>query len=359
MSTDAVGGVWTFTMELSAGLAARGVEVLIAVLGPAPDRGRLRAAEALPGVRVVCGDYPLEWMREANDDNQAAAGEWLLDLATRFGPDVVHLNHFGHGGLPWGVPAVVVAHSCVGTWHEAVRGTPAGPEWAPYRRRVASGLARATLVVAPTHAMLADLSRIYDVSFRSIVIHNGRERPSTAPTRKQPFVFCAGRVWDDAKNVATLDRAAASIVWPVRVAGSVRHPEGGRVAFTHVELLGALGPSAMASHYSRAAIYALPARYEPFGLSVVEAAFAGCTLVLGDIPSLRELWGDTAVYVSPDDPDAMADRINMLTANRRGLREWGARARRHASRYTAERMVSGWRHAYSALLRGDRKPCTS
>ncbi len=32
----------------------------------------------------------------------------------------------------------------------------------------------------------------------------------------------------------------------------------------------------------------LPARYEPFGLSVLEAALSGCALVLGDIPSLRE-----------------------------------------------------------------------
>ena len=34
----------------------------------------------------------------------------------------------------------------------------------------------------------------------------------------------------------------------------------------------------------------LPARYEPFGLSILEAALSGCALVLGDLPSLRELW---------------------------------------------------------------------
>ena len=32
-----------------------------------------------------------------------------------------------------------------------------------------------------------------------------------------------------------------------------------------------------------ASIYALPARYEPFGLSILEAALSGCALVLGDI----------------------------------------------------------------------------
>ena len=57
---------------------------------------------------------------------------------------------------------------------------------------------------------------------------------------------------------------------------------------------------------ARAAIYALPAHYEPFGLSILEAAMSGCALVLGDIPSLREIWGDAAVFVHPDNRDAVA-----------------------------------------------------
>jgi glycogen(starch) synthase len=48
----------------------------------------------------------------------------------------------------------------------------------------------------------------------------------------------------------------------------------------------------------------LPARYEPFGLSVLEAALSGCALVLGDIASLREVWGGAACYVRPGDSRA-------------------------------------------------------
>jgi glycogen synthase len=59
-----------------------------------------------------------------------------------------------------------------------------------------------------------------------------------------------------------------------------------------------------ADWYARASIYALPARYEPFGLSALEAALSGCALILGDIPSLREVWLEAAPYVSPDDESA-------------------------------------------------------
>jgi glycogen(starch) synthase len=359
MSTDAVGGVWTFSLELAKGLQHHGIEVLLAVLGPAPDDGRLRAAAAVHGLRFEHRNFPLEWMREATDANQAEAGEWLLRLASSFSPDIVHLNHFCHGNLDWPAPCVVVAHSCVTTWYQHVRGTLPGPEWDDYRRRVQRGLMGAVLVAAPTRSMLDDLERIYGDLPRTSVLYNGRRPDDFRGARKHPFALCAARVWDEAKNVATLDAAAALSRWPIRVAGDVCHPEGGYVVFEHVELLGALGEARMASQYARAAIYVLPARYEPFGLSVLEAAFAGCALVLGDIPSLRELWEDTACYVPSNDPQAIAETINALSTNRRALQGRGARARRHAGRYSAEHMVDRWRETYRSLERERTTPCTS
>jgi glycosyltransferase involved in cell wall biosynthesis len=359
MTTDAVGGVWTFSLELAKGLQHHGIEVLLAVLGPAPDGGRIRAAAAIPGLRLEHRHFPLEWMREANDANQADAGEWLLGLASSFGPDIVHLNHFCHGNLPWPAPCIVVAHSCVATWYRYVRGTLPGAEWDDYRRRVKRGLTGAVLVAAPTRSMLDDLQGIYGGLTRTSVLHNGRRPDGFRAARKHPFALCAARLWDEAKNVATLDAAASMSRWPIRVAGDARHPEGGHAMFDHVEMLGALGEARMANQFARAAIYVLPARYEPFGLSVLEAAFAGCALVLGDVPSLRELWEDTACYVPSDDPRAIADALNALSADRRALQAQGARARRHAGRYSAEHMVDRWRATYRSLDRERTTPCTS
>ena len=62
----------------------------------------------------------------------------------------------------------------------------------------------------------------------------------------------------------------------------------------------------------RAAIYALPARYEPFGLSILEAALSGCALVIGDIPSLREIWADAALFVPSDGHDAPLAHVGEL-----------------------------------------------
>jgi glycosyltransferase involved in cell wall biosynthesis len=77
-------------------------------------------------------------------------------------------------------------------------------------------------------------------------------------------------------------------------------------------------------------VYAAPARYEPFGYAPLEAALSGCALVLGDIPSFRELWEGAALFVDPDDPAEVAAAIRTLTAERRAARLWGERARERA-----------------------------
>jgi glycogen synthase len=100
---------------------------------------------------------------------------------------------------------------------------------------------------------------------------------------------------------------------------------------------------------ARASIYAAPARYEPFGLSVLEAALAGCALVLGDLPTLREVWGHAALYVPPDDPGALRYAIGTLIRDPvlRGV--LAASARTRAARYAPARMAAAYRDLYDEL----------
>src|SRR5690606_871916 len=102
------------------------------------------------------------------------------------------------------------------------------------------------------------------------------------------FIITAGRLWDQAKNIAILEKAAGAIRWPILAAGDAENPNGGVAEFKNLHLLGQLSDMEIADRLARASIFALPARYEPFGLCALEAALAGCALVLGDIPSLRE-----------------------------------------------------------------------
>lgn len=351
MTADTVGGVWSYALELANGLAGRGVETVLATMGRPPTPEQQRAAAAVPGLVLESEAFALEWVPDAEADI-AAAGDWLLHLGHVHAPDIVHLNGYAHAALPWQAPCVVVAHSCVESWWRAVWGTAAPAEWETYRRRVAQGLAAADLVVAPTAAFLDSLNGIYGPIRRARVIRNGRDAGGFAPEPKQPIVFAAGRVWDEAKNLTALDKAAAGLPWPVHVAGDVRRPDGRTVELENARCLGVLDARDTAAWMARAAIFASPARYEPFGLAVLEAALSGCALVLGDIPTLRELWADAALFVSPDNTEELRAALLGLIGDPARTAALGEAARRRAADYGTAPMTAGYCAAYSDLIAG-------
>jgi glycosyltransferase involved in cell wall biosynthesis len=348
MTTDAVGGVWTYALELARALAPHGIRVSLATMGPLPSAAQRQEAADVPGLELWESDFQLEWMDDPWRD-VARAGRWLLNLEAQVRPQVVHLNGYAHAALPWRNPVLVVAHSCVCSWWQAVKGEPAPATWSRYRAEVQRGLLSADHVAAPTRAMLEALTAHYGPLRNASVLPNGRRPELFPPASKEPLVFTAGRLWDEAKNLGLLEAVAARLPWPVYVAGDERHPAGGSARIRRTRALGKLTEAEVGRWLGRAAIYALPARYEPFGLSALEAAFAGCALVLGDIPTLREVWGDAALFVPCAGAAALEAAIRRLIADP-GLRaELGARARERALLFTPEPMAAAYREVYRAL----------
>lgn len=348
MTADTVGGVWTYALDLVRALAPHGVTVALATMGAGLSPAQREAADNLETLTLFESSYKLEWMDHPWDD-VAAAGRWLLELEREQRPDLVHLNGYAHAALPWSAPTLVVGHSCVLSWWAAVKGEAAPSEWTRYANEVRSSLAAADTVVAPTRAMLDALETHYGPLPRSRVVPNGRDPALFAPLEKEPFILAAGRLWDEAKNLAALADIAPGLEWPVYLAGDATHPESGAVRFPNVNLLGHLALEALATRLGRASIYALPARYEPFGLSVLEAALSGCALVLGDIPSLREVWGDAALFVAPDDREGLKRTLSHLIARPDVREELASRARARAFDYTAERLAAGYLDVYRSL----------
>jgi glycogen(starch) synthase len=361
MTADAVGGVWTYSLRLAGELARFGATVDLATMGPPPDPAQRAAAARIPGLTVHVGAFKLEWMDAAEDD-VARAGDWLLSLESARGPDVVHLNGYAHAALPFAAPKVVVAHSCVLSWWRAVHQEPAPLRWRWYADSVRRGLDATDHLVAPTAAMLEALVACHGRVRAASVIANGAAAvaPAADGAGKQPWVLSAGRLWDPAKNVAALMAVAPEIPWPIRVAGDSAFEKDAvstppRSDAGDLALLGRLDDDAMACAFAEAAIYALPARYEPFGLSILEAATHGCALVLGDIASLRESWSDAAVFVAPDDRSALAAALRRLIDDRDLREDLGEAARRRSGDFSTAVMGDRYRNLYRMLVRDRRR----
>lgn len=359
VTADGVGGVFPYAVLLAAGLAARGVRVTLATMGaplrPSQHAEVERVASAAarrPGggsIDLRESTFALEWEDDPWSDVEAA-GAWLLDLERQIRPDIVHLDGYAHAPLPWRAPRIVVAHSCVASWWRAVHGAPEPDRYRRYRDAVARGIAAADAVVAPTRAMMAAVRELHGEPRRAVVIPNAARPVARARDVAAPFVLAAGRVWDEAKDLALLDRVAPRLGWPVVVAGSDAHPEGGSRRLAHARALGWVAPDELAGWMSRAAVFVHPARYEPFGLAPLEAALHGCPLVLGDIPSLREVWGDAAVYAPPGDADAVVAAVEDLRTDPARRELLGERARARALAFSPERQADAYLALYTSLL---------
>ncbi|HYZ48323.1 MAG TPA: glycosyltransferase family 4 protein [Sphingomonas sp.] len=348
ITTDTVGGVWQYATDLAAALAPQGFEPILVTLGPRPSAAQ--KADLAPGVELVETDLPLDWLAETRHDVMAA-GQALTRLAEMLRADIVQLNAPAFAAGPrFGCPVVAVAHSCVGTWWQAVKGGEIDADLAWRAALTGAGLRAADRVVAPSAAFSAMLRHCYDLPDAPLVVRNGRRVRAAVARAQEDFAFTAGRLWDAGKNVAVLDRAAAMIPVPLKAAGPAAGPHGAYVSFDRVAPLGLLDDAALAQILAARPVFLSASIYEPFGLAVLEAAQAGCALILSDIPTFRELWDGAARFVYPHDAAGFARAIEDIVGDAALRARLGEAAQARAADYAVERMAAEMATLYRALV---------
>jgi len=354
MTTDSVGSVWTYALNLSRALGQQGVEVVLLSMGKRLTQEQHREAWSVPTLSIYEEPLRVEWMEEPWHDVRRA-GEILLALEERFAPDVIHLNNYAHAALPFRAPVLVAAHSCALSWWRAVYGTRTPSHLEAYRARVTEGLRRAEIVVSVTKSMLGELVEHYGPFRQGRVIPYACDPEAYLPDFKDEMIFATGRLWDPGRNLAALARVSSDVRWPVYTADDDQHPPG---TLHTIELmnpaalqsLGRLTRAEFAGWLGRASIYVQPSRYEPSGLSVLEAACCGCALVLGDLPSLREIWEDVAVFVPPDDSDQLAVALDALITHRSSREALAQAARERALQFSLRESAGAYIDLYDELL---------
>ncbi len=351
MTADTIGGVWNYALELARALSEQDIQIALATTGGPLSPEQYEATSAINNLTIYESNYKPEWMDKNGSDLQQA-GEWLMQLKDKVQPDLIHLNGLYYASLPWGKPMVVVVHSCVMSWWRAVRQEDAPKEWNKYKELVTKGLRSAEMVITTTQALMHEASSTYGPFKQSNVVYNGRKQQHFKFGKKEPFIFSMGSIWDEGKNISTLAHIAEELSWPVYIAGDNKHPDTGQVLeLENVHFLGKLTNDEIADWLSRASIFAAPSRYEPFGLSVLEAAMSGCALVVGRTESLAELWGNAAKFTDPNNPDDVRDVIQNLIDDEFCRNIMACRAVKRSHGYTAEQMAQDYLYLYSQVTR--------
>lgn len=348
LTADAVGGVWQYSTDLAAALQPFGWEVTLAAMGPPLSEVQRSEAAAIPNLQVVETGLELDWL--ATDAASVLAAETrLAELAADLRVDLVQLHTpaLVSAGR-YACPVVAVLHSCVATWWSAVKEGPMPADFAWRSGLVQHGLKRAMLAVAPSAAFAQMAHLHYGVV--PLAVHNGRFL-LVRPRAMEDSVFTAGRLWDEGKNLGVLDEVADRLALPFNAAGPVSGPGGASIRFRALQPLGTLDTGALADQLARRPVFVSAALYEPFGLAVLEAANAGCALILSDIPTFRELWDGAAFFVAPNDAQGFATAIEEMIENVAARQEAGRRAQKRAHRYTPAAMAATMAGHYAVLQR--------
>lgn len=350
MTADTLGGVWIYALSLSRELEEAGVTVYLATMGKRLSPAQEAMADELPNLRVIQSEYKLEWMNDPWEDVRQA-GEWLLELEQDIEPDLIHLNGYAHAALAWKSPVVVVAHSDVFSWFDHVKASTPGPHWDTYHQKVEKGLQKADHLVAVSRSVADDLRKHYSFNTDLEVVYNGLRPGEFTVGQKSPCVLSIGRIWDEAKNFSLLDEAAALHKMQVCLVGEAKHPEyGSSPDLPHLKLTGKLERQEVINSLSEASVYCHPALYEPFGYTPLEAAFSGCALLLSDIPTMHELWGDAALYFDPQDAGDLCKKMQRLQRDEALQRKLSVNAMQKASSYTARKMADKYLNLYSEII---------
>ena len=162
-----------------------------------------------------------------------------------------------------------------------------------------------------------------------------------------------GRFWDEGKNLALLAELDAQL--PILIAGEQRYED--TVAPQHsgkLQMMSALNEQAITALFRESSIYIVPSSYEPFGLAPLEAAQCGCAVLAHDIPSLREVWGEAALYFrNAEDLDRLLDE---LCRAKGGLESAQKKSADRARQLTGARMTEGYIAVYEEVLQARSAP---
>ncbi len=346
MTADTIGGVWTYTINLCKELEQYHVQIHVMTFGNNLSEEQWQQILPLRKTSIYESSYKLEWMEDAEKDVNHSR-QWATRIYQHINPDIVHLNNFALAGCFSSTPMLLVYHSCVHTWWKAVKKESLPAAWNYYTSIVQHAIEESDIIIAPTESILHQVQDIFR-QFPAQVIYNGINAASRISTPKQPFIFSAGRLWDEAKNMQLLYRLAPKIEWPVYIAGDFHENsliEGDGIHFT-----GHLNQQQLFHYLSRASIFCMPSKYEPFGLSVLEAAHAECVLVLSNISSFREIWEDAAIYFDPwNESDAHYVLTNVIRD--KGLQsELSCKAKERAAKFSAKKMAIKYFTLYQNLL---------
>lgn len=203
---------------------------------------------------------------------------------------------------------------------------------AAYRAVIWTAVKRAQRIIAVSNATKNEIVKTFGVTPEKVkVVYEGIGKALTAEGNEEetlkrhnitkPFLLFVG-VWRQYKNLPQLALAfdilkeKYGIDCQLALAGKIDpfYPEIKQAVFgiknhADIRVLGFVSDEILSGLYRKAKIFVLPSLVEGFGLTGPEAQALGAPVAASDIPALREVLAEGAVYFDPQSAEDMAEKI--------------------------------------------------
>lgn len=115
---------------------------------------------------------------------------------------------------------------------------------------------------------------------------------------------------------------------------------------------GEMSDADLSSMYHHAVAVVIPSLMEGFGLPALEAMANDCVVLASDIPSLREVCGDAAIYFNPNDTGRIAASMqNILGDQMESIEERRKKGKVQAKKFSWEKMAKETKALYEGCTR--------
>jgi len=262
--------------------------------------------------------------------------------------DGIDLMHFPHFNVPFFYKGkyIVTIHDLIKHASKG-RQTTTRSSWLywfkylGYKIVFRQAIKRATKIITPSQFVKSELSKEYGIDQKKVmviyegvdpkfIVHSSLFKKSEILGKykiKKPFLLYVGSVYPH-KNIERLLEATKSLqttdyrlqlvivcarnVFFKRLSNKIEQMRAGE----YVKMTGFVSDEELAVLFKEAEAFVFPTLSEGFGLPGLEAMSIGCPVLCSDIPVLREVYKDNAVYFNPFDPKDIAGKIKNLMSDK-------------------------------------------